>query len=552
MRKQMLVLFSLCLAAGGFGAARAHADGDLNKVKHIIIVMQENHSFDNYFGVLPYAAGTPYASGPCDTNNHACVDGLSCKRHPQTGAYGCRNFNRDMTAGKSSPSTGMKVFAFHSTDYCVQTDLNHEWDGTHQEINYADPNAGLLLSPNDGFVLVNDATNQLDNRGESPTDDETMSFYNEEDIGFYYDLAKTFAISDRHFSSVLGPTFPNRSYLMAATSFGHIAGETVPDINKVQEGLVYQPITGTIFDLLDRHNVSWADYFNDSPQGVSFRAFLFDPVHFRLFDKPALAQLPLPIQELYNGIYGSMNSFLEDAAAGTLPSVAFVDPASGQVFDPTAENDEHPGPAPGSNIRAGQSFVAKVVNAVRYSKDPHLWSESIIFIVYDEHGGFYDHVPPPAAPQGTARTPDGIEPGQCADKSNPTPGGGLNCDESQTIEENFCPGFTPTGPFPARCATFNQLGVRVPLIAVSPFAKPHYVSHRVSDHTSLLALIERRFLGSDHLTARDAHAYTLEDLFDFETSPSLETDVYPSLAIPPDSSDPGCSPVPSLVPGEAS
>jgi hypothetical protein len=94
-------------------------------------------------------------------------------------------------------------------------------------------------------------------------------------------------------------------------------------------------------------------YFNDNPQGVSFRPFLFDPVHFRLFDKPALAQLPLPIQDLYNGIYGAVNSFLEDVAAGTLPSVAFVDSASGSVFDPTAENDEHPGPAPGSNIRAG-------------------------------------------------------------------------------------------------------------------------------------------------------------------------------------------------------
>ena len=79
----------------------------------------------------------------------------------------------------------------------------------------------------------------------------------------------------------------------------------------------------------------------------------------------------------------------------------------------------------------------------------------------------------------------------------PVPDGGLNCTESQRIEAQFCLGFTPTGPFPDRCATFNQLGVRVPLIAVSPFAKPHYVSHRVTDHTSFLALIERRFLRPD-------------------------------------------------------
>jgi len=177
MRKQMLVWLSLCLATGGFGASLAHADGPLSKVKHIIIVMQENHSFDNYFGVLPYAVGTPYERGPCAPDQHACVDGLSCERDPATGVYRCRNFNRD--------DDGSQVFAFHSTDYCVQTDLNHEWDGTHREINFAHPNATRLLSRNNGFVLVNNATNQPDQGGESPTDDATMSFYNEDDLGFY-------------------------------------------------------------------------------------------------------------------------------------------------------------------------------------------------------------------------------------------------------------------------------------------------------------------------------------------------------------------------------
>jgi len=543
MWKQMLVWLSLCLASGGFGAARAHADGDLSRVKHIIIVMQENHSFDNYFGVLPYAVGTPYARGPCDADNHACVDGLSCQRHPATGAYSCRNFNRD--------DDRTKVFAFHSTDYCVQTDLNHEWDGTHRAINFAHPNAGLRVSPNDGFVRVNDASNQPDTGGESPTDDATMSFYNEDDLGLYYDLAKTFAISDRHFSSVLGPTFPNRAYLLAATSFGHIAGEPVPDITQAPL-LFYRPITGTIFDLLDQYGVSWAEYFTDGPQGTSFRNFLADPQHFRLVSKPAPSEYPAEVQFVLNNL---VNSFEEDAKAGTLPSVAFVNAASG-VFPSVPQNDEHPGPGPGSDIRAGQSFVARVVDAVRRSPN---WEDAILFITYDEHGGYYDHVAPPAAPQGGVRTPDGIAPGQCADASNPpvseAPSGGLNCTESQRIAAQFCPGFSATGPFPRRCATFNQLGLRVPLIAVSPFAKPHYGSHHVSDHTSFLALIERRFLRPEpdaedeerqtpHLTARDAHASTLEDLFDFDHSPSLNAPVDPSLAVPASPSDPGCRPSP--------
>jgi len=262
-------------------------------------VMQENHSFDNYFGVLPYAPGTPYKRGPCRPDDHRCVDGLSCKRNAIEGSYRCHNSDRDDGQGK-------KVFAFHSHDYCVRTDLDHEWIGTHKEANFFQPNATLTESPHDGFVLQNDSTNQPDVGVETQTDDETMSFYNEGDLGFYYSLAETFAINDRYFSAVLGPTFPNRSYLMAATSFGHLStNETVPDISKAPI-LFYQPITGTIFDLLDASTISWADYFNDVPQGVSFRNFLSDPVHFRPFIKPAPNPFPA----------NPFNSFLQDARAG--------------------------------------------------------------------------------------------------------------------------------------------------------------------------------------------------------------------------------------------
>src|SRR5262249_24703 len=156
-------------------------------------------------------------------------------------------------------------------------------------------------------------------------------------------------------------------------------------------------------------------------------------------------------------------------------------------------------------IQRGQAYVSQVVNAVR--NGPY-WKSSIIFITYDEHGGFYDHVRSPSAPQGGASTPDGIAPGQCADLSNPPaskqPGGGAECsskpvsssDTSVADAEGLCPALAmdSTGPYPDGCANFNQLGIRVPFIAVSPFSKPHYVSHAIGDHTSLLALIERRFL----------------------------------------------------------
>jgi phospholipase C len=245
---------------------------------------------------------------------------------------------------------------------------------------------------------------------------------------------------------------------MAATSFGHLTtNEEVPNI-VTAPFVFYKPITGTIFDLLDTNKVSWADYSDDVPQATSFRNFLADQVHFRGYSGPT-------------PFGNTMNSFLQDAAAGTLPAVSFVDPNFG-IRVPTDENDEHPGA--NGDIRKGQTFVTQAITAVRNGPN---WSDSIIFVTYDEHGGFFDHAAPPEAPQGGALNPDGINPGQCADRSNPPasemPNGGLNCADSNGDAASLCPAFTPTGPYPADCANFNQLGVRVPLTAISPFSKPH-------------------------------------------------------------------------------
>jgi phospholipase C len=497
------VLFSVfVLALFWPGSNQAFADGNLRKVNHIIVVMQENHSFDNYFGALAYAPGSPYHNGQCSAGDHACVDGLSCTRD-LLGNLTCSNSNLD--------DDGSTVKAFHELSRCVPPDLDHSWVSTHREANFLNPNSTLSSFLSDGFVRVNDQTEQLDNGVESSTDDQTIGFYNQGDIAFYYDLAQKFAISDRHFASVLGPTFPNRSYLMAATSFGHL---TTDDTFPPPGG--YKPITGTIFDLLNRFGISWADYFEDAPQAASFSTTYAS--HF----------LPL-------------DAFLAQAAAGTLPSVSFVDPDFG--LEGTAkEDDEHPP----TDIQRGQAHVSQIVNAVRNSVS---WPDSIVLITHDEHGGFYDHAKSPLAPQGGALNPDGINPGQCEDLSNPPaseqPGGGAECssnfisttDTSVTDAEQLCPELAadPTGPYPAQCANFNQLGVRIPFIAVSPFSKQHYVSHTIGDHTSILALIERRFLTLNgvryYLTKRDEYANPLEDMFDFTHSPSLNTPV--GQALPP-------------------
>jgi phospholipase C len=505
--------FALLLVIFLAGVASTSAQEELQKVKHIIILMQENHSFDNYFGALAYAPGSPYHPGffGCLPGDHSCVDGLSCLVDA-AGDPHCFNSNLD--------SSGHLVFAFHDPRRCTIPDLNHSWFPVHQEANFLYPDDALFNTRSDGFVRVNQATEQLNNL------DDTMGFFTQADIPLYYNLAQNFAINDRYFSPVLGPTFPNRSYFMAATSFGHL---TTNEIFPPPGG--YKPITGTIFDLLDRNNVSWADYFQDAPQGASFRLFGttgVDP-HF----------LPLTV-------------FLAQAAGtagyGSLPEVSFVDPNFG-LFGTQSENDEHPP----TDIQRGQAYISQVLTAVR--NGPY-WQDSVIFLTYDEHGGYYDHVAPPPARQGFSRTPDGISPGQCADLSNPPsseqPGGGAECsanpfsatDTSVLDAGLLCPEFTanPTAPYPENCPSFDQYGFRVPLLAISPFSKQHYVSHTVGDHTSLLAFIEKRFLpvvalgnedaaGRQYLTKRDQHAFALEDMFDFQKSPSLNTQV--GVALPP-------------------
>ncbi len=501
----------------------ARADGDLGKVNHVVIVMQENHSFDNYFGALAYAPGSPYhhprGDGDhdaddhgCARDDHRCVDGLACDTD-RSGKLVCLDANRDVDA---KPGEGRFVLAFHDQRRCVAPDLDHSWVGSHQEANLSHPNRSLQHPRNDGFVAVNDRTEQLDNGVETRKEDQTMSFYNQDEIPFYYGLAQRFAISDRYFCSVLGPTFPNRSYLLAATSFGHL---TTSDSFPPPGSGGYKPVTGTIFDLLDANTVAWADYFSDVPQGGSFRPFGatgVDP-HF------------LPVTVLLAQAAGA-------PGLPPLPAVAFVDPNFG-VLDPTKENDEHPP----TDIQRGQAFVSQVISAIR--NGPY-WKDSIVFLTYDEHGGSYDHVAPPRAPQGGDRTPDGIAPGQCADRSNPpislAPGAGAECasnllsatDTTVADAVALCPELasSPTGPFPNQCASFDQLGFRVPFVAVSPFSKPRYVSHTVGDHTSMLALIEKRFLpAGTHLTKRDEHANTLEDLFDFDHAPSKDI---PIAAVP--------------------
>jgi phospholipase C len=365
----------------------------------IVVVMMENRSFDHLLQNLP-AFGQPDAEVAPDGVTNPDSDGTPRPR-------------------------------YHLSELCFD-DTSHGWTDVHTEWD-----AGKM----DGFVVAN-------NHNDSATADgkRAMGYYTEQDLPFVYSLANTFALADRNFSSVVGPTFPNREYLYAATSFGHIGND------------LFQDEMPTIFQELSAAKVDWRIYYTDLPG-----AFIFLGTLTKFFDNVS-----------------KTDHYFADAAAGMLGQLNFVDPKLG--VGSASRNDFHP---PG-DVQVGEKWLSDVVQALMQSPQ---WPHAALIVTFDEHGGIYDHVPPPKA-----CAPDGIAP------------------------------ILGNGDV---AGDFAQYSVRVPLIVVSPYAKPHFVSHTVYDHTSITRFIETRFKLAA-LTGRDANADPLTDLFDFKkasfaTPPSLPT-----------------------------
>ncbi|MCU1450395.1 MAG: Phosphoesterase family protein [Acidimicrobiales bacterium] len=283
----------------------------LPQIEHIVVVMMENHSFDNYLGMLGRGDGfTLDATGkPTATN-------------------------RD---GK-----GNLVHAFHMPTTCqLDSKPSQSWNASH--IQYAG-------GANDGFVI-------------SDSGPVAMGYWTGADIPFYYGLAGVFPLADRYFSSCLAQTFPNRRFLMAASAFG-LVSTTLPSPSDPP------PPTGTIFDRLNAHGISWKDYFVDAPEVALFP--------YLLTTSPGKA---VPVAD-----------FFVDAAAGTLPSFSLVTPPA--VAPGSEENPQ--------NIQLGEVFASSVITAAMHGA---AWDKTLLVFTYDEGGGYYDHVPPPVAV-----APDNIPP----------------------------------------------------------------------------------------------------------------------------------------------
>ena len=375
------------------------------QIEHIVVVMMENHSFDNRVGML---------------------------RRP--GVDGFRLCHGRPTATNPYPS-GQIQHAFRMPTTCqLPSRPSQEWTASHNAYDN-----GRM----DGFVST-----PIDPLTTEIVGGVAMGYWQHEDQPFYYSLYRHFPIADRYFSSVLGQTFPNRRYLLAATSIGQV-NDTLPNLTDY-------PANGTIFDQLDAHGITWKDYFTTLPS-----VELFPPLYFKNTGKKVV-----PIA-----------GFFTDAAAGTLPGYCLVEPDYG------TQSEENP-----QNIAVGEEFAAKVVNALINGP---AWDRTLLLLTYDEHGGYYDHVPPPPA-----IPPDSIAPAVPAGES--------------------------------AYDGFGRYGFRVPFAVVSPWARRHHVSHRVYDHTSILKLVETKW-NLPALTFRDANATAMLDMLDLRR---------PSFASPPELAQP--------------
>jgi len=423
--------------------------GTLQSVNHIIFMAQENRGFDHYFGAMhEYWA----ANGIADQS----FDGLA-QFNPTPGpaptnpgcdpAYPPPN---DCTVDSSSP----QVSSFPMVSMCVENP-SPSWNEDHVDWNFKDPISSTATL--DGFVY----TAAHDARTNVPpfTDVDgvrAMAHYDGTDLPYYYFMASNFATSDRWFSPVMSRTQPNRLYMLAATSAGHVYPPTATLTNR------------TIFDSLQTAGVSWKVYVTDLTHATP-------PVQDSTINMfTAASKYPsniVPVSE-----------YLSDVQNGTLPSVSFIDPG----FD--SGLDEHPGlddGEPGGSVQLGAQYVSTLVNALMQSSS---WQDSVFILTWDEFGGFYDHVPPQSAV-----SPDGIKPSDLMPGDICTKGTGPTCD-------------------------FVYTGYRIPVIVISPFSKKNYVSHTVTDYTAWLKLVETRFNLSS-LTKRDAAQMDMTEFFDFVNIP---------------------------------
>src|SRR6266567_1030451 len=315
-------------------------------------------------------------------------------------------------------------------------------------------------------------------------------------LPIYYGLARTFPLADHWFSSCLGPTFPNRRFLISGTAHGLI--------DDLPWDIIDYPEAGTIFDVLTKHGISWVNYHNVRHANVLARRLFGGRGLTAARRLPGMANRAVGNKSFTADLYPlglascvrhlrKTEQFFADADAGTLPAVSIVDP------DFETYSEENP-----QDITKGESFAAEVINRVMHGPG---WSRTLLIWLFDEHGGYYDHVPPPEAVP-----PDDVPahnyildlPRWLRTLLSPVFGGGIA--RLKAIDD---------GP-----RDYTRYGFRVPAVIVSPYARPDYVCGKTLDHTSVLKLIEEKW-NLPPLTRRDAAADSPLDAVDLDGEPAF-------------------------------
>ena len=421
------------------------------QIEHIVMLMMENHSFDNFLGCLPASRG---------------VDGFTISTSdPST--WPSWNPN-GVVASNPGLTRGSVQNAYHMVTTCQHSGSpTQEWSASHEQYD-----GGKM----DGFVTC------VSYRMPAPAGPVGMAYWNQEDLPVLYCLANAFPLADRWFQSLLGQTDPNRRYLIAATSSGMVDDIDIStsglDLRgTIQDLLLPVPANGTIFDLLAAFDISFVNYTASYPTGTTAEMYPDnDAALTALYQKP-------------------LDDFFSDCALGTLPAFSFLD----ENYD--TQSQENP-----QDIVVGEQLIYDVVSALANSPN---WSSTLLIINYDEHGGYYDHVLPPVALAPDAIAPV-VEPGQEAYDG------------------------------------FARYGFRVPALVVSPYATPGGVTHSLYDHTSILAMMERKW-NLPAMTFRDANANDLMGFLDL-SGPARSFEEFLTLAGYPTLAEPAPSNCPAVAP----
>ncbi len=275
----------------------------------------------------------------------------------------------------------------------------------------------------------------------------TMGYYRRQDLPFYYTLADAFTLCDNYHCSVLGPTHPNRLMALSGTvdPTGAAGGPVL--ITNDSSQAIGSAHWDTMPEVLEDAGVSWKVY---NPVGTGYSAPFIQQHGLLISDAilPYFSQYQNPSSSLYQKAFTPLypNDFVSDIKSGQLPAVSWIIPPLGY--------DEHPSSPPA----LGEWFTSQVLAAL--VANPKVWSKTVLFHMYDENDGFFDHVPPPVAPQGTAGEYVTVSP--LPDQADGMGG--------------------PVG-----------MGFRVPMLVLSPFSRGGHVASEVFDHTSQLRFLEERF-----------------------------------------------------------